>query len=51
MPRRLFNFGLFFLLTVASALHAEESRLTLQAAQIKALGIDTAVAGQIAGGR
>jgi RND family efflux transporter MFP subunit len=48
---RNFIFSLFFLSTVASTLHAEASRITLQPAQLKSLGIETAVAGEMAGGR
>ena len=51
MSRRPFIFGLFFLLTVASQLEAQENRLTLQPAQLKSLGIETAVAGEMPGGR
>ena len=51
MSRRTSIFALFFLSTAATLLHAEASRLTLQPAQIKSLGIETAVTGQIAGGR
>ncbi|MGB4062903.1 MAG: efflux RND transporter periplasmic adaptor subunit [Azonexus sp.] len=51
MSRRPFFFGLFFLLTVASQLQAQESRLTLQPSQLKSLGIETAVAGEMPGGR
>jgi RND family efflux transporter MFP subunit len=51
MHCRNFILSLFFLSTVAGALHAEASRLTLQPAQLKSLGIETAVAGEMAGGR
>jgi RND family efflux transporter MFP subunit len=51
MPRRTALFALVLLSSAASLLHAEESRLTLQPAQFKALGIATAVAGEMAGGR
>lgn len=51
MRRRNSIFALFFLSTAATLLAAQENHLTLQAAQIKALGIETAVAGELAGGR
>ncbi|PKO37734.1 MAG: efflux RND transporter periplasmic adaptor subunit [Betaproteobacteria bacterium HGW-Betaproteobacteria-6] len=51
MSRRYSIFGLFFLLTVVPHLQAQESQLTLQPAQLKALGIETGVAGEMAGGR
>ncbi len=51
MSRRPFIFGLFFLLTVAPQLQAQENRLTLQPAQLKSLGIETAIAGEMPGGR
>jgi len=51
MSRRNSIFALFFLLATATQLSAQESHLTLQAAQIKSLGIETAVAGQSASGR
>jgi len=51
MPRRNFIFTAFFLLTAATHLSAQESRLVLQATQIKSLGIETTVAGQSTSGR
>jgi RND family efflux transporter MFP subunit len=51
MSRRTSIFALIVLSTAAMLLHAEESRLTLQPAQIKSLGIDTAIAGALTGGR
>lgn len=51
MPHQNFVFALFFLSTVASPLLAEEARLSLQTAQIKALGIETVAAGAITGSR
>jgi len=51
MPRRISIFALFWLSTAATLLQAEESRLTLQPGQLKALGIETAIAGEMAGGR
>ena len=51
MSRRTSIFALFWLSTAATLLPAQESRLTLQPAQLKALGIETAIAGEMAGGR
>jgi RND family efflux transporter MFP subunit len=51
MSRRNSLFALFFLLTATTLLSAQESRITLQPAQLKSLGIETAVAGEMAGGR
>jgi RND family efflux transporter MFP subunit len=51
MPRRTSIVALLFLATAASLTYAEESRLTLQPAQLKALGIEIAIAGEMSGGR
>lgn len=51
MSRRISQPALIFLLTATSLLHAEESRLALQPAQLKSLGIETAIAGDMTGGR
>jgi len=51
MSRRISIFVLFFLSTAAASLAAQENHLTLQTVQLKSLGIETAVAGDSAGGR
>jgi RND family efflux transporter MFP subunit len=51
MRRTHFIFGLLFLFTVATPLTAQEKHLTLQAAQLKALGIETALLGALASSR
>lgn len=51
MPCKNSIFALFFLLTAATQLAAQESRMTLLAAQVKSLGIETVVSGPTASGR
>jgi RND family efflux transporter MFP subunit len=51
MSRRISIFAIFVLATATTLLSAQENRLTLQAVQLKSLGIETAIAGEAAGGR
>jgi RND family efflux transporter MFP subunit len=51
MPRQNAILALFLWSIAAPLLHAEESRLSLQPAQFKSLGIETAIVGEAAGGR
>jgi len=51
MSRRTSIFALFLLSTVAPLLQAQDSRLILQPAQLKSLGVETAIAGEMASGR